>query len=319
MAEDYYKTLGVDRNVTPEALRKAYKKLAQKYHPDLNPDDLKAKEKFKEVQNAYDVLGDAEKRKKYDQFGAGFENFSAGPQGGPGRQRRGPENFQEFDFGDIFGQGGGDGGADFSDIFRQFTGGGGGATRGPRQRRAPQRGADVQHEVSVPFKTAIEGGEVQLNVHRPSGNSERITAKIPPGIEDGKRIRLRGQGEQSPNGGPAGDLLILIHIQPHKFFTRKGNNLEVRVPISLSEAILGGTIEVPTPSGGIHLKIPPGTSSGKRLRIRGQGIKSPESEPGDIFAEVQIVLPDTISDELKQRIEEDQDLQDHNPRQVLVW
>jgi DnaJ-class molecular chaperone len=320
MPEDYYKTLGVARDASPKEISKAYKKLAQKYHPDLNPDDQRAKERFKEVQTAYDVIGDAEKRKKYDQFGHGFENVSAGPQGGPWQRRGGAEYTQEFDLGDLFGQGGGTGGgADFSDIFRHFTGAGG-AARGPRQRRtAPKRGSDIQHEVTVPFKTAIEGGEVQLNVKRPDGSNERISAKIPPGIEDGKRIRLRGQGEKGATGGPAGDLLISIRIQPHNYFMRKGNNLEVRVPISLKEAILGGTIEIPTPSGEIHLKIPPGTSGGKRLRIRGQGIKTPKGEAGDLFAEVQIVLPEQIGDELKQHIEQDAILNDHNPRQVLHW
>lgn len=323
MADDYYKILGVSRSATPEEIRKAYKKLAQKYHPDLNPDDKAAHTKFKEIQNAYDVIGDAEKRKKYDQFGSNFENMGAGPGGG------GPGGFHqwrsagggpgggaqyEFDLGDIFGGGGGGAGPDLSDIFG-FGGGGGGR----RRHAQPVRGNDLQHDVTVSFKQAMEGGEINLNVRRPGGEMERLTAKIPPGIEDGKKIRLRGQGDPGPNGGPSGDLLIRIHVESHKYFKRSGKDLEVTVPVSLAEAMLGGSIDVPTPGGTVTMKIPAGSSSGKRLRVRGQGVPAASGDAGDLYVVLQIVLPEDPTEELKQAVEKFAEEHAEDPRKDLRW
>ncbi|GAA4442509.1 J domain-containing protein [Bremerella cremea] len=323
MAEDYYQILGVSRSATPEEIRKAYKKLAQKYHPDLNPDDEAAKTKFKEIQNAYDVIGDAEKRKKYDQFGSNFEHMGAGgPGGGPGgfhqwRSQGGPggpggSQF-EFDLGDLFGGGGGGG---FADMFGGGFGGGGG---GRRRQAQPMRGNDLQHDVNVPFKQAMEGGEINLNVRRPSGEMERLTAKIPPGIEDGKKIRLRGQGDPGPNGGPAGDLLIRIHVDAHKYFTRNGKDLEVTVPITLGEALLGGSVDVPTPAGTVTMKIPAGSSSGRRLRVRGQGVPAASGEPGDLYVVLQVTIPESPTEELKQAVEEFASQHPQDPRKDLRW
>ncbi|UUO04802.1 J domain-containing protein [Blastopirellula sp. J2-11] len=313
MPEDLYKTLGVPRSSTAEEIQKAYRKLAQKYHPDLNPDDKKAHERFKEIQNAYDVLGDTEKRTKYDQFGHGFEQMGGGPQGGAWRRPGGAGGAgEEFDFSDIFG-GGGEASGGFSDIFRQFTGGG-----GRRARSAPIRGSDLHHEVTVPFHTAVEGGEVLLSVRR--GNSvETISAQIPAGIEDGKKIRLRGQGEPGPGGGPAGDILINVHIDSHRCFVRNGKNLEVKVPITLEEAALGGKIDVPTPHGTITLTVPPNSSSGKRLRIRGQGVKPKSGEPGDLYAELQIKMPPQLDEQAQEMIRELGKLYADDPRKDLTW
>ena len=321
MADDYYQTLGVARSATQEEIRKAYKKLAQKYHPDLTPDDKGAHTKFKEIQNAYDVIGDPEKRKKYDQFGGNFEQMGAGgPGGGPGdfRQWRssggpGGGGTFEFDLGDIFGGGGG-AGPDLSEIFGQFGGG------GPRRRHAqPMRGNDLQHDVTIIFKQAIEGGEITLSVRRPSGEMERLTAKIPPGIEDGKKIRLRGQGDPGPHGGPAGDLLIRIHIEPHQYFKRLGKDLEVQVPVTLAEAVLGGSVDVPTPNGTVTLKVPPGSSSGRRLRVRGQGIAAGSSGAGDLYVVLQVVLPEEIDPELAEAVRRNAEKHPEAPRQDLRW
>ncbi|TWT29655.1 DnaJ C-terminal domain-containing protein [Blastopirellula retiformator] len=319
MPEDFYKTLDVSRGASAEEIQKAYRKLAKKYHPDVNPDDKKAQERFKEIQNAYDVLGDSEKRTKYDQFGHGYEQMGGGPQGGWRHAGGGPGGGQEFDFSDIFGGGGGgfggggagDGGG-FSDIFRQFTGGGG------RRRSAPIRGADLHHEVTVPFKTAVEGGEVMLSVRR--GNSvETISAQIPAGIEDGKKVRLRGQGEPGPGGGPAGDILITVHVDGHRCFIRNGKNLEVKVPITLEEAALGGKIDVPTPHGTITLTIPPNSSSGKRLRIRGQGVKPKTGDPGDLYAELQIKMPAELDEKAQELVRQLGELYTESPRKDLAW
>ncbi|MEW4452203.1 J domain-containing protein [Bremerella sp. JC817] len=323
MAEDYYQILGVSRSATQEEIRKAYKKLAQKYHPDLNPDDEAAKTKFKEIQNAYDVIGDAEKRKKYDQFGSNYEHMGAGgPGGGPGgfhqwRSQGGPggpggSQF-EFDLGDLFGGGGGGG---FADMFGGGFGGGGG---GRRRQAQPMRGNDLQHDVNVPFKQAMEGGEINLNVRRPNGEMERLTAKIPPGIEDGKKIRLRGQGDPSPNGGPAGDLLIRIHVDAHKYFTRTGKDLEVTVPITLGEALLGGSVDVPTPAGTVTMKIPAGSSSGRRLRVRGQGVPAASGEPGDLYVVLQVAMPENPTEELKEAVEKFASQHPEDPRKDLRW
>src|SRR5688572_3886758 len=219
MSDEYYSTLGVSRGASADEIQKAYRKLARKYHPDLNPDDKAAQKKFKEVQHAYDVLSDDKKRKLYDQFGPGFEQMAQG--GGPQWSGQVPPDFRGFDFGH-----GGEAGLppELQDLLRQFTGGGGfqfggaGDRGGGRRRgrRTPgQPGADIRHDVEVPLRAAVTGGEVSLRLSRPGRKTETLTVKIPAGIEDGKTIRLRGQGEPSPNGGPAGDLLVTVRAAPH--------------------------------------------------------------------------------------------------------
>jgi DnaJ-class molecular chaperone len=286
----------------------------------MNPDDASAKAKFQEVQSAFEVLSDPDKRKRYDQFGTADPNFGGGGPGGPGGARwsyqTGPQS-APFDLNDLFGGGGGDEGTGgFADLFKQFrrTGGGGG-----RRAAQAERGGDLKHEMTIPFNTAIQGGEMAVSVQRGSGNLETITIKIPAGIEDGKRIRVRGQGEPGEGGAPAGDILVTIHVGPHPYFRRTGNRLDVRVPITLAEAVEGAKIDVPTPWGTIALSIPPGTSSGKRLRVKGQGVRPKNGEPGDLFAEIQVVLPAELSEEERKTLAEISRRHPQHPRTDLRW
>jgi DnaJ-class molecular chaperone len=317
MAEDYYKILGLSRNASQADIQKAYRKLARKYHPDMNPDDATAKDKFKKIQAAYDVLNDPQKRQVYDRYGDSFEAVGAGAGAGPRWQtfRGGPEGFQDIDLGQIFGQAGAGGFGGFEDLFKQFTGG----ARTGRRQPPRTRGADLQHDLHIPFKTAITGGQAQLSIRRPSGDIETLNVKIPAGIEDGKKIRLRGQGEPSPTGGPAGDLLIAVHVAKHPYFRRRGNDLEVAVPVTVAEAALGAKIDVPTPQGEISLRIPPGSSSGKRLRLKGMGAATETGGRGDLYAEIQIVLPDTLDQTSLDLIRQLDQRQSLNPRADLKW
>jgi DnaJ-class molecular chaperone len=330
MAEDYYKTLGVSRGATADEIQKAYRQLAKKHHPDLNPDDKAAQKKFKEVQSAYDVLSDEKKRKLYDQFGPGFEQMGQGP--GPQWSSQVPPDYQHFDFGQAFGGGGGGGYAggsvppDLEDLLRQFTGGGGGfefggtSTRRRGRRQPAQRGADVQHEIEIPFRTSVMGGEVSLRISRGGGEPETLTVKIPAGIEEGKTIRLRGQGEPSRNGGPPGDLLVTVRVAPHSNFRRDGLDLIVRVPVTLAEAALGAKVDVPTPQGEISLKVPPATSSGTRLRAKGQGIKKSDGQTGDLYAEILIEIPKQIDADSAELIRNlDGRFHQGDPRADLEW
>jgi DnaJ-class molecular chaperone len=312
MEDDYYKILGVKRDASQKEIQRAYRDLARKYHPDMNPGDKKAKEKFQRVQQAYDVLNDPEQREMYDRYGSSFQ--SAGAGGGPRYSYQNPGAggaFEEFDFSQLFGGRGSEG---FADIFRQFSGG-----RAQGRRAAPQRGSDLQHELEIPFRTSITGGEVALHVRRPSGKTEAITVKIPAGIEDGKKIRLRGQGDPGPRGGSPGDLLITVRVAQHPHFRRHGNDLEVLVPVTLAEAALGAKIDVPTPQGTITLTVPPGTSGGRRLRVKGRGIASGKAAAGDLYAELRIVLPKEIDEETAREIRAFDTRYPMNPRADLQW
>ncbi len=325
MAEDYYKTLGVVREASQAEIDKAYRDLARKYHPDLNPKDKDAKRKFQEVQTAYDVLKDSEKREMYDRYGHSFESMGAGGPagGGPQWSTTGGAGFEGFDFSDLFrnrqGAGGFEGGEGFADFFRQASGGPGGGRTSRRQPRHT-RGADILHELKVPFATSVVGGEAQLKIQRANGKLETISVKIPPGVEDGQKIRLRGQGEAPPTGqGEHGDILIIIRVAPHANFTRRGNNLEVVVPITVAEAVQGVKVDLPTPRGVITLTVPPGTSSGKKLRIKGHGVVAKNKPQGDLLAEVQIVLPRQISDEAREALLKLGDSDGAALRQELRW
>ncbi len=317
MAKDYYKILEIDRGASADEIQKAYRKLARKFHPDLNPDDASARQRFQEVQNAFDVLNDPKKRAQYDRFGDGFESSGGG---GPfhGQGEAGPRpGFQDVNFEDLFGQqfgkeqatGGG-----FGDFFRHFTGGGHQAGAQPAAR-----GADLLHEITVPFTTAIQGGEVQVTVQRRTGKREAISVKIPAGIEEGKKIRLRGQGEQGTAGGPPGDILIQVKVARHPFFQRRGNDLDVRVPITLAEAAVGAKVDIPTPQGTITLSVPPGTSSGTKLRARGHGLKISRKQAGDLLAEIQIVLPKNLDADDWIQIKKLDSKHPMDPRADLSW
>jgi DnaJ-class molecular chaperone len=312
MPKDHYETLGISRGASADDVQKAYRQLARKYHPDLNPDDKSAKQKFQEVQNAYEVLHDSEKRKMYDRYGHSFEQVGGGPASGAG-----PNPFREVDLSEIFGdQGGGSGG--FADIFRQFTQGGAGQP--PRGRRAAAgRGTDLQHEVTVSFHTSVLGGDVPVSWINAQGVQKTLTMKVPPGITDGKKIRLRGQGEPSARGGKPGDLFVTVRIAPHPCYRRNGRDLEVIVPVTLTEAAAGAKIDVPTPKGTIALTIPAGTSSGKRLRVRGLGIDSADGKKGDLFAEVQVMVPHDLTPDEVETLRQMEKKRSLNPRSKLIW
>jgi len=287
MAEDYYQTLGVPRTASAEEIRKAYRELARKYHPDLHPDDAAAKEKFKQVQTAFDVLNDQSKREMYDRYGSSFEGVGAGGPGGGWGGGRGPfpgggsGGGAEIDLESLFGGGG----------FGDFFGGGGGTRSRGRRRAARTAGEDVTARIDIPFTLAIDGGKTDVRFDR-NGKAETISVTIPQGLPDGARMRLRGQGLPGTGGGPAGDLLLEVRVEPHPLFRRSGDTLEVTLPVSIAEAIEGAKVDVPTPWGTIALKVPAGTSGGRKLRAAGMGVRHANGAKGDLIAEVQIVLPD---------------------------
>jgi curved DNA-binding protein len=289
MADDHYQTLGVPRTASSEDIRKAYRELARKYHPDLHPDDDAAKEKFKKVQNAFDVLNDASKREMYDRYGSSFEGVGGGGWGGgpyagggfPGGGGGAGFGGGEIDLESLFGGAGG---------FAEMFGGARGKTARGRRRPAQAPGEDVSARISVPFRLAIDGGKTDVHVER-GGSTETITVTIPQGLPDGARMRLRGQGLPGSGGGPAGDLLLEVAVEPHPAFRRDGDTLEVTLPVTLAEAIAGAKVDVPTPWGTIALRVPSGTSGGRRLRAAGMGVRHANGAHGDLIAEVQIVLP----------------------------
>jgi curved DNA-binding protein len=300
---DYYKILGVSREASADDIRKAYRKLARENHPDRKPGDKQAAETFKQVQQAYDVLGDQEKREQFDRYGAAFENMGrGGAQAGGGRYGSsggsGPVDLES-----IFGQGGfGGAGFDFSDLFGGGGAAGGSGRRGRGQSRATP-GQNLQTEMTVPFNLAALGGTYEISLDKGAG-VERLDVKIPAGLKDGATIRLAKQGYASQTGGPAGDLLVTVKIASHPYFKREGNNLLVDIPVTIGEAVLGGKIEVPTLDDGIVvLTLPAGTSSGARLRLKGKGLfDKPGGTRGDQFAVVKIVVPKQTDDAAKDLI-----------------
>jgi len=327
--EDYYKILGVRRDASASEIQKAYRDLARKHHPDMNPDDPSAKQKFQKIQAAFDVLNSPEKREMYDRYGSSFETYAAGGGGprthtwsaGPGGFAGGPGGFtaEDIDFGQFFGERFGEGqSGGFADLFSHFRRGAGGATRGQRGA-SRRRGADLTHELQIPFTTSVTGGEAQVSVQRPTGRVETISVKIPPGIEDGKKIRIRGQGEPAPQGGTPGDILITIRVALHPYFQRRGNNLIARVPLTVGEAAAGGKVDVPTPHGTVSLNVPPGTSSGTKLRVKGYGVAPKGSAAGDLLAEVMIVLPKNLSEADRQAMLDIDRRYGQDPRANLRW
>jgi len=307
---DYYEVLGVARDASADQIKKAYRNLARKHHPDANPGDKTAEGKFKEIQGAYDILSDKDKRAQYDQFGhAAFSGFNPyGPRSGGSEwaaRQAGEGGFENIDLGAFFGQHAGPrpggtaeeaGGGIFDEILTRMRGGQGGA-----RRRAPHREPQAaEASISIPFLTAVRGGETAIELEREDGRRESKVVKIPAGLEPGAKIRLKGQG-----GAPGADLIITVAVDPHPYFTREGRNLSVEVPISATEAILGARVEVPTLDGSKTLPIPPGTSSGQKLRLRGQGVPASKNQTeGDLYVIPRIVVPKNIDDESRKLIEE---------------
>jgi len=304
---DYYETIGVSRSANADEIKRAYRKLAKQHHPDANPDDPGAQKKFSEITEAHEVLSDPEKRKKYDQFGSNWSKVGAAGGGGG----------SPFDgFG-----GGGAAGFDLNDILGgMFGGGGGGSPFGGGGRRQPrvQKGQNVEAEIRVPFQVGVEGGEHELTLQS-GGRITRLTAKIPPGINDGGKVRLAGQGHPGQGGGAAGDVIVTVRISLHPWFRRDGSNLLVDVPITPAEAVLGGKVDVPTlTEGTVVMTIPPGTSSGAKLRLRGKGVLDRKSgERGDQLAVVKIVVPRTVSPEAEELYRQLLEAAPENPREDL--
>jgi curved DNA-binding protein len=312
--KDYYQTLGVSRDVDEKELRKAFRRLARKYHPDVNPNDPEAEERFKEINEAYEVLADSEKRQKYDQLGAEWNRYQQTggrpgdfdwgrwQSGAPGEGQRvhvrygTPEDLQ-----DLFG-----GGSSFSDFFGQIFGGMRGASPGNNPggfeyQARPQRGRDVEQEVEISLQEAYHG---TTRVFDKDGRHLRV--KIPPGARSGTRIRLMGEGTPGTAGGPAGNLYLRARVLPDPRFERQGDDLNVTVPVDLYTAILGGQTPVPTLDGAIKLTIPAGTQNGQRFRLRGKGMPHmQESEgQGDLYAHLDVRLPTEVTAKQQELLKE---------------
>ena len=294
--QDYYKILGVSRDATADHIRKAYRKLARKYHPDFNEGDKAAESRFKEISEAYAVLSNPEAKQKFDQFG-----HSGGP------------NFQGFDFS----------GFDFSNLSGSFSGGGQtynsggfdindlfGGLFGQRGRRAsgfgsrPSKGQSLQYIMDIRFEDAALGSTTQITVDTGAGQ-KTLKVRIPAGLDHGQTIRVKGKGAPSPNGGPPGDLLIQARIKPHPEFSRKGLDLYCKTSITIGKAALGGPMSVPTIDGqAVTMTVPAGTQGGQRFRLQGRGIREAKGRQGDLYCTVQIAVPKNLDEESKKLIEQ---------------
>jgi molecular chaperone DnaJ len=394
--EDFYKVLGVERKAKPEEIKKAYRRLARKFHPDVNPGDKSAEERFKLITEAHDVLSDPKKRSVYDRFGQYSDNLAdaaaRGAEPGGAGGRGAPFDFTGFDWstgtaaGGTSGGGGNAGGSSsFRDIFADLFGGGGGAGGAKPEREPPrpmpQRGTDIEMPLALSFEEAVTGMMTNITVTRseqcsrcngagdtggapitcptckgagqvqraggrlrfaqecPDCNgagkrrppcslcqgkgvlpkTESVKVRIPAGVDTGSRVRIPGKGEGGRLGAPAGDLFIITNVGRHKHFTRKGDNIYVTIPVTVPEAALGAKIEVPTVEGKAQLRIPPGTQSGQKFRLRERGVPSlrnPQAR-GDQFVEVQVTFPKVISEETKELLKRYEQLNVENPRVAM--
>lgn len=357
MAErDYYEVLEVSRNASPDQIKSAYRKLAKKYHPDRNRGDKSAEGRFKEVHEAYEVLNDPAKRRAYDQFGHAGVSSGGGPAGGaagwrpgaggwrpgPGGQRvytwGGPgggggadvpiENLE--DLFSIFGGGMGAAGsgrqAGGADAFEEFFGRSARARGGRRGRSGPaaespsSAGRDVEHEVTLGFDEAIRGTQMDLRISRDGAAGEVVSVRIPPGVRDGQRIRVKGKGQPGAAGGSAGDLYIVCRVKPHRYFQRVDNDIHLELPLTLTEAALGTKVEIPTLEGNTVLTVPPGTPSGAKLRLKNLGVKPPGDAPrGHQYVTVRIVPPKNLTPEQVQLLEQFRAGGENSPRSELGW
>jgi molecular chaperone DnaJ len=375
--QDYYELLGVARKATAKDIRTAFRKLARKYHPDLNPGDKSAEEKFKQLQEAYDVLSDTKKRQMYDQYGFYSDNLPPGGPGGAGSH--GDEQDVNFDFnGFDFGGGSGaaGGGSSFRDLFSQFfSGGRGGAAMEPEQ----EPGGDLEYQLEIDFWDAVRGAVKKLSITRMDTcetchgtgavgspqtctacggtgtiqqtagkmkfnvpctrcggtgklrtlcktchgdgrvrRSETIDVRIPAGVANGGRVRVPGKGNSGTMGAPAGDLYLRVVVKPHEFFERRGDDLYTKIPITVSEATLGAKIEVPTIDGRSLVRIPPGTNSGKTLRLKEKGVPSARNGArGDQYVEIQVVVPPPTDERVRNLMKELESVAPGDPRKDL--
>jgi curved DNA-binding protein len=298
---DYYETLGVSKSATDDEIKKAFRKLARKYHPDVNKDKATAEEKFKQINEAYEVLGDPEKRKKYDELGANWNQPGGGYQPPPGWDSQQGGGFRRYGTGD----GGVEfefGGTGFSDFFEQFFGGGraqtgyGGAGFGQRPAAA-ERGHDVEADIMVPLEEALHGAKRTVSLRRSNSDKvETYQVKIPRGVHEGQRIRLAGQGGAGARGGKSGDLFLRVRLARHPDFTVEGSDLIHEVKIEPWQAVLGAELKVPTLEGSARLKLPPGTQPGQRFRLRGHGLPNASGTRGDLFVVPQIQIPKKLTE-----------------------
>jgi len=293
---DFYEVLGLQRDASAEEIQRAYRKLARAYHPDVNKSP-EAEERFKEVSEAYDVLSDPDMRKRYDAFGHDFRRVPEGvdPQtwararaGAPGGGRPGDDRVR-VDFGDS--------GIDIDDLFESMFGGGG------RARWGPITGADQEVELPLRVEDAYNGGHRRLALSGPDGNRS-IEVTIPAGVTDGQRIRLAGQGGEGTGGASAGDLYLVVRILPHSRYRVEGRDINVELPLAPWEAALGASVAFDTPGGEAKVRVPPGTSSGRRLRLRGRGMPNPSGSAGDLYAEVRIMVPSKLTEDERRLVEE---------------
>ncbi len=312
---DYYEILGVQRSASDEQIKRAYRKLAKQYHPDRNPGDAAAERKFKEVREAYGVLADRQKRAAYDRFGHAGVGAAAGGTGGWQTRPDGTRVYTwsggpggvDVDLEDLFGAfGGGQGASVFDQIFGRRHGRSGRAQPG----RAPARaGEDLEHRVNLSFEQAIHGATVEIDLvpRDAAGRARRetLTVRIPPGVHDGQRIRLRGKGQPGSNRGAPGDLYIVCTVREHPYFRRQGHDIYLDVPVTITEAALGATVKLPTIDGPTTVRVPPGAASGGKLRLKGKGVRDARTgQRGDQYVLIRIVPPKNLSDAQRRLLEE---------------
>jgi DnaJ-class molecular chaperone len=308
--KDYYSILGVRRNASGKEIKQAYRRLARRYHPDVNPGDAKAEQQFKEISEAYAVLGNPEQRQKYDRFGpqAFTGGFGSTFGGGAGFSGFHPGNLKDFFAGKgNFSEG-------FSTIFEDFFG------RGQQRPPTQGRGQDIEHQVDITFEEAIHGTTTEVRLPRQNGGTEWLRVKIPPGVDTNSKVRLAGKGNAGPLGGPAGDLYIVTRVQPHAYFVRQGDDILCEVPVTLAEAMLGARIDIPTIDGKTTMTLPAGTQNGRKFRLRGKGVPHLQGEGrGDQYVTVKVVLPEVLDAYSRQLIEEFDKRHPLQPRAQMRW
>lgn len=308
---DYYEVLGVPRSATKDQIRSSYRKLARKYHPDANKDPG-ATSKFKEATEAYEVLSDPAKRKTYDQFGHAGPGGAVGPGPGAGWPGgRGGGRGTQVNIEDIFGRGGDSPfmGMGLDDIMEALG-------AGRRRKPAKRQGEDLEYEIALDFLQAVRGTTATLRIQR-EPSPETLEVKIPAGVQDGGRIRLRGKGQ--PGRGEPGDLYIKVNVRAHAYFRREGDDIHIDVPISVTEACLGARVDVPTIDGMTTVTIPAGTSSARRLRLRGKGVGRGDGERGDQYIDLRIVVPESLSPKAQELMKELALVEGFDPRKGVPW